>query len=149
MTFIKRLLGERFPNLKNKYNKSPVHNLEEIKYLKSNFPDNIKQFNVYKNSNLVAGATIFITKTVAHVQYIASDNDKSQLGSLDYLHSHLINNVFQNKKYFDFGVSNENEGRFINKGLQYWKEGFGARTIVQDFYSIKTGDYSKLKNVMK
>jgi hypothetical protein len=62
---------------------------------------------------------------------------------------HLIKTVFSEKKYFDFGISNENEGKQINAGLQFWKEGFGARTIVQDFYSISIKDYEKLNIVMK
>lgn len=39
-------------------------------------------------------------------------------------------------KYFDFGISNENNGRFLNRGLIAQKEGFGARTIVHDFYEL-------------
>jgi len=59
----------------------------------------------------------------------------------------LINEVFKGKKFFDFGISNENQGRQINKGLQYWKEGLGARTISQDFYEVKTENFQKLNTV--
>ena len=52
------------------------------------------------------------------------------------------------KDYFDFGNSNENNGEFVNQGLLYWKEGFGARSITQDFYEIKTKNYSMLKDLM-
>lgn len=135
------------PNLKNKHEVLPVHSLDEIKLLKQRFPKNIMQFNVYHGDKLVAGTTIFITKQVAHSQYISANTNKNSLGSLDYLHDYLLNTVFKDKRYFDFGISNENNGRKVNSGLQYWKEGFGARTVVQDFYRIKLDNYKKLENV--
>ena len=124
------------PNLRQKHQTNPVHTLEEIELLKSKFPKQIRQFNVYKDAVIVAGATIFETKQVAHVQYISANEDKQQLGSLDYLFAHLINDVFNHKAYFNFGISNENQGLKVNEGLLFWKEGFGARTVVHDFYEI-------------
>ncbi len=136
------------PNLKNKYNTNPVHSLEEISLLKERFSRNIRQFNVYHKNELVAGTTIFETKNVAHAQYISGNAENSKLGSLDMLYSHLIKEVYNNKKFLDFGISNMNEGKNVNSGLQFWKEGFGARTITQDFYSIPTGAFNKLEKVM-
>jgi len=136
------------PNLETKHNISPVHSLEEITRLNSLFPENIRQFNVYLEDRIVAGATIFETKTTAHVQYISGNKEKNNLGSLDYLFTHLIEEVFSNKEYFDFGISNENNGKNINEGLLYWKEGFGARSITQDFYEIKTSNYKNLDDIM-
>ncbi len=136
------------PNLKSKHKVSPVHTLDEIQSLKKKFPEQIRQFNVYERDKIVAGTTIFETKRVAHSQYIAANSNKNTLGSLDFLHYYLINTVFANKHYFDFGSSNENQGRQINKGLQFWKEGFGARTVTQDFYNIETKNYIELNNVM-
>lgn len=132
------------PNLNAKHNAQPVHTLEEITKLKAKFPEGIRQFNVYKDDKIVAGTTIFETKNVAHSQYISGNNDKNTTGSLDYLHIHLIENIFKDKKYFDFGISNENDGKSINEGLNYWKEGFGARTITQDFYEIDLHKLNKL-----
>ncbi|WP_166967621.1 GNAT family N-acetyltransferase [Yeosuana marina] len=136
------------PNLKEKYNVSPVHSIEEIKLLKQKFPDYIKQYNIYHENKIVAGTTIFITKSVAHAQYISGDLNTNKLGSLDMLFHHLIKNVFIDKEYFDFGASNENEGKQINKGLQFWKEGFGARTITQNFYNVEIKNYNLLENVL-
>jgi len=136
------------PNLKNKHAVNPVHTLEEIKLLKQYFPENIKQYNVYENDRIVAGTTIFISKEVAHSQYISADQDKNITGSLDFLHNYLLTDVFKHKSYFDFGVSNENNGLNVNSGLQYWKEGFGARGIAQDFYQLKIANYTRLDNVL-
>ncbi|MCO4822566.1 MAG: GNAT family N-acetyltransferase, partial [Flavobacteriaceae bacterium] len=135
------------PNLNEKHGVQPVHSLEEIKNLKQKFPNNIRQFNVYKEDEIVAGATIFETKNVAHSQYISGNEEKNNLGSLDFLHLHLIEQVFRDKAYFDFGISNENFGKQINAGLNYWKEGFGARTVTQDFYKVDLNNIYKLDAV--
>jgi hypothetical protein len=135
------------PNLVQKHNTHPVHNLNEITYLKSKFPSNIRQFNVYLGDELVAGTTIFESELVAHSQYISGNSIKNELGSLDFLHN-TLSYTFKDKKYFDFGISNENQGKNINEGLLYWKESFGARTIVQNFYEIETKNYKLLENVL-
>ncbi len=132
------------PNLVEKHSAKPVHSLEEIQYLKSKFPNRIRQFNVYKDNVIVAGATIFETQHVAHVQYISANSDRQQLGALDFLFEHLIHTVFSEKRYFDFGISNENRGLQVNEGLLFWKEGFGARSIVHDFYEIDFNSYKPL-----
>ncbi len=135
------------PNLKDKHQTVPVHSVNEIKYLHKRFPKNIKQFNVYNNEKIVAGATVFETQQVAHMQYISANNAKNKLGSLDFLFHFLITNRFKNKPYFDFGISNENKGRTVNEGLQYWKEGFGGRGVSQDFYEIETKNHVLLNAV--
>lgn len=134
------------PNLKIKHEVSPVHSLEEITLLKQYFPKNIRQFNVYYNDKIVAGTTIFESKYVAHSQYISSNDTKNKLGSLDFLHHYLIKEVFKSKKYFDFGISNQNLQ--INAGLLYWKECYGARTLTQDFYEVSTKNHILLENVL-
>ncbi len=136
------------PNLKAKHEAKPVHSLEEIKLLHKRFPDNIKQFNVYKDDKLVAGTTVFITENVVHSQYISGNANKNQLGSLDFLHDYLLKKAFNDMPFFDFGISNENQGKQVNSGLLYWKEGFGARSITQDFYAVPLANHEKLNNVM-
>ena len=135
------------PNLKMRHGAKPVHNLQEIEKLAAHFPKNIHQFNVLNEDQIVAGATLFETDTVAHVQYISANEDKQQLGSLDYLFEYLINQRFKDKKFFDFGISNENQGKNLNKGLLYWKETFGARSISCKFYEVDTANHAKLDNV--
>ncbi len=136
------------PNLEQKHQVKPVHSLEEIISLQQKFPNNIRHFNVYKEDELVAGTTVFITNTVAHPQYISGNEQKNELGSLDFLYNHLITEVFKDKAFFDFGISNENQGKNLNSGLQFWKETFGTHTIVQDFYEVKTSNFHLLENVM-
>lgn len=136
------------PNLAEKHQAKPVHSLTEITLLKEKFPKNIRQFNLYLDNKIVGGTTIFETSTVAHSQYISGKNNAETNLSLDFLHHHLITEVFQNKKYFDFGISNENQGQNLNSGLLFWKESFGARTITQSFYQFDTISYEKLNSVL-
>jgi len=136
------------PNLAQKHQAKPVHSLEEIMKLKALFPKNIRQFNVYENGIIVAGTTIFESQNVVHCQYISGKEDKNELGGLDLLFQQLISETFKNKRFFDFGISNENQGRKLNNGLSYWKESFGASTIVQDFYEVETSNYGLLDTVL-
>ena len=39
--------------------------------------------------------------------------------------------------YFDFGISTENNGKFLNEGLISQKEGFGGRTTVYQTFELK------------
>ena len=135
------------PNLEKKYSVNPVHSLDEIGLLKSRFKRNIRQFNVYKENKIVAGTTVFQTKNVVHVQYTASNSKKNILGSLDFLFYKLITDVYSKHKYFDFGTSNESDGKKINQGLMYWKEGFGARSLTQNFYKFDISSIGKIKSL--
>jgi hypothetical protein len=136
------------PNLQTKHQTQPIHSLEEITKLKQLFPNNIRQFNVYQNDKIVAGTTIFESQNVAHAQYISGDTTKSENGSLDFLYHELITKTFREKKFFDFGTSNENHGRKLNLGLNFWKESFGASTITQGFYEVETDNFNLLNEVL-
>lgn len=136
------------PNLKQIHGVSPVHSLEEITTLHNKFPRNIRQFNVYHKDDIVAGVTVFETQKVAHAQYISANKNRQEYGSLDFLFFELINSVYKTKQFFDFGISNENQGQQINQGLLSWKESFGARTITQSFYSVETKNHVLLNDLM-
>ena len=136
------------PNLDKKHQVKPVHSVEEITLLQKRFPNNIRHFNVYHNDKIVAGTTVFSTEKVAHPQYISGNSDKNELGCLDYLYHLLITEVYKDKNYFDFGISNEEQGTKINEGLLFWKESFGAKTIVQNFYEVQTQNYPLLASVL-
>ena len=136
------------PNLDNKHQAKPVHTLDEIQLLKKIFPVNIRQFNVYQNDKIIAGTSVFESKNVAHCQYISKNENQDNLGSLDFLFEFLIKKVFSEKQFFDFGISNEEQGQKLNEGLSYWKESFGASTVVHDFYEVETINYGLLNNVL-
>jgi len=132
------------PNLKGKHQSSPVHRLEEITLLASRFPQQILQVNVYKENKIVAGSTVFLTKTTIHPQYVSGNEDKNADGSIDFLYDFLINKWDIGKHYFDFNTSSENNGTFLNQGLIFWKESCGARSFVTNNYLVETASYANL-----
>lgn len=125
-------------NLSTKYKTAPTHSLEEILLLKSRFPKNILLYGVFNpNNELVGGEVVFETDCVTHAQYTAATNDGISSGAIDLVIDHIINKASASKKYFDYGISTEDNGLYLNRGLIEQKEGFGARAIVYDIYSIK------------
>ena len=132
------------PNLQKKHGVAPVHSLEEIQLLAAKFPDHIKQVNVYKDNVIVAGTTLFLTKTTIHPQYVSGNSDKNAFGSLDLAYDYIINHFDSSKRYFDFNISSEENGTALNSGLIFWKESCGARTYVADNYLIDTACYKTL-----
>ena len=128
------ILQER---LQDKYNVAPVHTIDEITLLKERFPENIKLFCVADDSdNTLGGVVLFITGNVVHMQYSATTAEGRRLSALDYLYDELINNRFAGKEYFDFGISVEEGGRYLNSGLIAYKERMGGRAVVYDTYTI-------------
>ena len=85
---------------------------------------------------MVAGCVVYETENVAHIQYIASSDEGRAVGALDGLFHYLINDVYRDVRFFDFGISTENGGSVLNNGLLSQKEGFGARGVVYDVYEI-------------
>lgn len=124
-------------NLALRYGVRPVHSHQEMKLLTSRFPDNIKLYLARKDSSILAGVIVYQSRNVAHAQYIASTEDGRRLGSLDLVFDYLINNYSASKRYFDFGISTEKGGRYLNSGLISYKESYGARTVVYDTYELR------------
>jgi hypothetical protein len=120
--------------LKQQHDSKPIHSLDEIQHLNSLFSKNIKLFLVKKDDKLLAGGITFENPEIVHLQYVANSNEGRKIGALDFLIDHLIHESKKDKKYFDFGTSNEQNGRFLNKGLIDQKERFGARAVVNDRY---------------
>jgi hypothetical protein len=121
-------------NLDDRHNLKPVHGVEEIRLLHSRFPDAIKLYCVTQNDVVVGGAVMYLTERCAHVQYTASNPAGREANALDLLFFALIEDYAG--RWFDFGISNEGDGRLLNHGLIDYKEGFGARSVTLDHYEI-------------
>lgn len=118
-----------------KHGARPVHSAAELKLLTGVLPEYIRLFGAFSEElKLLAGAVIYDFGIVAHTQYMASSDDGRKVGALDFLLAQLIENTFSNCQYFSFGISTEQEGLYLNEGLIFQKEGFGARGVVQDVY---------------
>ena len=115
----------------------PVHSEEEMALLMQRFPREIKLFLVRHEKHTVAGCVVFVTRQVAHIQYIAAGQEGREYGALDLLFRHLINERYKQMEYLDFGVSTEHGGQFLNQGLIFQKEGFGGRAVCYDRYDVE------------
>jgi lipid II:glycine glycyltransferase (peptidoglycan interpeptide bridge formation enzyme) len=113
-----------------------VHTVEEIALLRSRFPQNIRLFVASHGGKPVGGAVMYLSDQVAHAQYIASNAAGRDLGALDLLFLTLLERL-KGFRYFDFGISTEENGTKLNKGLIEFKEGFGARAVIHDHYLVK------------
>ena len=121
-------------NLQQRYAVSPVHSLTEITALASLFPHEIRLYAAYLDNEMVAGTVVYVMPRVVHVQYISASAKGKAVGALDLLFRYLINEVFVDKPYFDFGKSTEDRGRRLNEPLIFQKEGFGGRGVCYDTY---------------
>lgn len=131
------------PNLSERFGVTPAHSAGEMKLLMTKFPDNIHLYEI-SGDKLLGGTLIFETPTAIHTQYISATPEGKEKGALDLLIDDLIFNKYPGKAYFSFGISTHQNGTELNRGLMDWKEGFGARAAVLDFYSIQTSQYPAL-----
>lgn len=123
--------------LASRHDTKPVHTADEIKLLADRFPDNIKLYASYDGDRMLAGSVIFETPRVAHAQYIASSPEGRNCGALDFCFDQLINDIYSNKVYFDFGISTEERGWYLNEGLVEQKQEFGGRGVIYDEFTLE------------
>lgn len=131
-----------FIDLENKilaeyHDTKAVHTAEELELLHSRFSEQIKLYIASLNNEVIAGTLIFEYENVVHTQYMASNKISREIGGLDLLIKTLIDKYQNTKMYFDFGISTENNGQFLNEGLISQKEGFGGRTTVYQTFELK------------
>jgi hypothetical protein len=114
----------------------PVHSREEMNLLQSRFSQEIRSIAVFAGNEVVAGGVVYLVNDVVHLQYASASPKGEELYAGDYLYDLLINRLFPDFRYFDFGISTENSGRILNEGLIAHKEEFGGNTIVYDHYEM-------------
>ncbi len=123
-------------NLKEKYDSKPVHNVEEINEIYERFPSSIKCIFALDNKKVTGGILLFIHKNVVHTQYISANKEGRNNSSLDYIFDYTIKKYKEKKfRWFDFGISTENEGLELNDGLFKYKREFGSGSTIYEFYN--------------
>lgn len=127
------LLGH---TLGQRHGQKPVHTLAEMTLLRDRFPGHIRLYTALHGDTLVAGVVIYESTNVAHVQYMANSDEGRDRGALDLILYELTTDRYRHKKYFSFGISTVEEGTVLNAGLIAQKEGFGAHSVVHDFYKL-------------
>ncbi|MCU7842312.1 MAG: GNAT family N-acetyltransferase [Candidatus Thiodiazotropha sp. (ex Monitilora ramsayi)] len=124
-------------NLEQRHGAKPVHSLDEIVHLSDHFEDSIRLVSVRENNQMVAGVLLFETEIVSHAQYIAASKRGFELSALDMVFYECIRRAQSNdKRYFDFGISNEHDGAVLNAGLYQYKVEYGAGGVIHDFYEL-------------
>lgn len=123
--------------LDERYGVQPVHSLDEIMLLQGRFSENIKLYTATLDGQLLAGVVIYLSMPVAHCQYIGATPLGKNCKALTLLFDHLIGEYQRlGYRYFDFGISNEDHGRYLNEGLVRQKSRLGGRGIVYNTYEI-------------
>ncbi len=112
----------------------PVHTAREMELLASRFPDHIRLYGAEKDGELLAGIILYETPRVVHGQYGAATEKGRELGALDFLFENLLTSYISPEKWFDFGISCEQNGMILNEGLVFRKDGFGAHAVMFDQY---------------
>lgn len=124
--------------LDERYGTRPVHSLDEIMLLRDRFPENIKLYTATLEGQLLAGVVMYLSRPVAHCQYIGASPMGKDSKALTLLFSHLIE-LYKDAgyRYFDFGISNEDHGRYLNEGLVRQKSRLGGRGIVYNTFVVR------------
>jgi predicted N-acyltransferase len=124
-------------NLAQRHGAQPVHGAVQMQELAQRFPDRIRVVVARHEKRVIAGAVLFIAAPVVHTQYIASSELGHELSALDLVFQHQIQAARDmNARFFDFGISNEDQGRVLNEGLHRFKSEFGAGGVVHEHYEV-------------
>lgn len=140
---------KRFYNLLNmnlkKYGLLPIHTLEEImEFKKERLKHEVQFYGVFKDKRMLAGGMLFSfwnrKVKVLHAQNLSADLNFLDTGAISYLYYSVIMEA-KRKGYqkLSWGISTENEGKIINKGLVRNKESYGS-----EYYLNRT--YKKMLN---
>jgi hypothetical protein len=123
-------------NLAGRHAKTPPHSLDEISALAARLPEQLQLVCARHAAAVVAGALIFVTPRVHHAQYIGSSPAGRSVGGLDAVFQHCIEWARGRTRYFDFGISTEREGLWLNEGLDGFKREFGGGGVVHEHFSV-------------
>ena len=121
-------------NLTTKYGVRPVHSVAELELLHARFPQAIRLYMVYDGDTPLGGTMLFLTPQVLHTQYISATQEGKAHGAIDLLFDHLINDIYTDYRFIDFGKSTVSDSADLNEQLIFQKEGFGARAVCYDTY---------------
>ncbi len=123
--------------LQERHGVKPVHSASEILKLQQLFPDNIKLYAAHYREEMVAGMVVYLSDRVCHSQYISSTPEGRDLRAVDYLTLELVEQMASSKRYFDFGISNTDQGRVLDSSLCRQKEEFGGRGVAHEFFRME------------
>jgi lipid II:glycine glycyltransferase (peptidoglycan interpeptide bridge formation enzyme) len=111
--------------------------VEDIMMLHSLFPKQVRCVVGRLKNETLAGVVIFCTPKVVHTQYMGSTVLGREVGALTAIVERSVNRSKDcGARYFNFGISNDNEGMTLNEGLHWFKTSFGAGGVAHEFYEL-------------
>ncbi len=71
-----------------KYDRKPIHTVDELCYLKNRLRDNIEFYGAYLDNKLMAGTMVFLFRNVkcAHMQYLAADPKYKHMNPMAFVY---------------------------------------------------------------
>lgn len=130
--------------LQQRHSALPVHSLEELRLLMERFPEDILIWCGYTEGRLNAAVCVYETGMCVHCQYIATTIEGRERNVLSGVFNEMIEFYSEEGvRYFDFGISNEGEGRYLNSGLNRQKTSYGGSGVAYQQYEINVSSALK------
>lgn len=128
-----------------KYGVKPIHSIEDLLDFKNvRLKDNVSFFGVYLGKEQLAGGMMFDfgNKGVIHAQNLSRDPNNCELDAIEYLYYGVIKEYRERGyRYLSWGISTENQGKYLNMGLIRNKESYGSSYYLnRTFYKELKGE---------
>lgn len=123
--------------LDRKHDAKPVHSLAELSALQALFPVEIQVRCALIGGTVQAGTVLFSSPACWHVQYVGASEAAYDASALDAVFESAIEEArAAGARYFDFGTSNEDQGRVLNHSLYRYKAEFGGGGVAYESYDL-------------
>lgn len=123
----------------SKHNAKPVHSYNELLNLKTRLDDEIEFFGVFVGNEIVAGAMMFYfhNTNTAHTQYMCSRQILEKFSPVSFLYYSILSAMWDKGfSRMSWGISTEENGKVLNKGLIWIKESVGSLHSINRTYFI-------------
>ncbi len=128
-------IGIANERLESKYAVRAVHTADELRLLKTAFPENIRLFGAFREGRMLGGSLLYLINRTVHAQYLYCNDEGREFRGLDFMIVSLLRENYSSYDWFDFGKSTEDGGHYLNQALIKTKEEFGGTSICYDTYS--------------
>jgi len=110
--------------LHDKHSTAPTHTLDEFLYLRQILGSQQKLYLVKQGDLLFGGVYVIkVTKSCWYTFYISKNMEIKKNPSIIYLMYKIQQDAkLENVQYIDYGITSENRGDILNKGLTEFKE---------------------------
>ena len=125
-------------NLHERHGVAPVHSLEDLKFISSSLPSTVRVSSCMIDGEIESGLILFVNQNAAVVQYWGSTKSGRSINALDPLVLDAISwCVGNNITWFVPGISTNNAGLNVDRGIYEYKVSLGSGTISQTYLKIK------------